>query len=223
MGGRGASSSNMPNIAPSGGGSGSGGQGEPMDMNPGVPETLKEALGQQGRPMSINNAVMNANPFFDRNYTSEEYNSNCQRAVVATEGRFRGYNVIAQPTYDGDTMPRGDEWKKSFRDAKTDYIGKSTANATRKALENKMAEYGDGSRAVMAFDWKGRNANGHVINVVQRNGKTYYYDGQVGGKYDVNALFNKIRSKSVELVRVDNLDFGDRAREAVRQSPFKGK
>lgn len=218
MGGRGSSSSNIPSATPGGGGGGGG--GGPMDQFPGAPDTLQQALGAKGKPMSTYNAIMKANPFFDSTYSSEEYNANCQRAVVATEARFRGYDVIAQPTYDGDTMPRGGEWKQSFKDAKTDYVGKTTANATQKAVESQMAQYGNGARAVMAVQWKGKGAEGHVLNVVQgKDGKTHYYDGQVGAKYNPKDLFSAIRTKDTQLVRVDNLDFGAKAREAVRTTP----
>ena len=86
-----------------------------------------------------------------------------------------------------------------------------------------MAQYGDGSRAVMEVQWKGRGADKHVLSVVQRNGRTYYYDGQHGGFYNKKSLFNSIRTKDTTIVRVDNLDFGDRAREAVRQNPRRRK
>lgn len=217
MGGRGASSS-LPTATPGGG---AGDNNTPKDYNPGSPSTLEEALGVKGRPMSAYDAVMNANPFYDSSYG--EYSENCQRAVVATEARFRGYDVIAQPTYDNDDMPMGDEWKKSFKNAKTDYVGKSTAVATQKALESKMKSYGNGARGIVAVEWKGHGNSGHVLNVVQRNGKTLYYDGQIGATYNGRDLFNAVKPKSVELVRTDNLDFGDRAKEAIRTNPFKNK
>lgn len=169
MGGRGASSSNIPTATPGGGGGG--GNGLPMDQFPGSPETLKEALGTKGRLMSIYNAVMKANPFYDKDMTTAEYNANCQRAVVATGARMRGYNVIAQPTYDGDTLPQEGEWQKSFKNAKTESVGRTTAAATQKTLEQKMKDYGDGARAIVAVEWKGRGAEGHVLNAIQKTVK----------------------------------------------------
>ena len=158
---------------------------------------------------------MRANPFYDGSYG--EYSKNCQRAVVAAEARFRGYDVIAQPTYEGDTMPKGGEWKKAFNGAKTDAVGRTTARATQNAVESQMKQYGNGARATLDFGWKG--GGGHVITLVQRNGKTYYYDPQIGAKYNPSELFSAIRTKTAGLTRVDNLDFGARAREAVRTRP----
>ncbi len=220
MGGRGASSGGggIPEISPSGVG-GSGGNGDPMDQNPGVPETLEQALGKKGRPKSDKEAVLKANPFYDGSY--REYSENCQRAVVATEARFRGYDVIAQPTYEGDTMPFAGNWRKSFTNPTIHDVGRSTPNAARKSVEHQMSQFGDGTRAVMEVEWKGRDGGGHVINVIQRNGTTIYYDGQVGARYNVTAFYNRIRTKQIKLVRVDNLSFSDGAREAVRQNPVK--
>ena len=217
MGGRGSAGKELPSAEPGGGGGG-GGANIPLDAKPGAPDTLAEALGKKGRPMSTTKAVAGANPFFDGQFG--EYSENCQRAVIATEARFRGYDVIALPTYENDPYPINGTWKNFFKGAQTVSVGKTTPNATRKALEAEMAKYGNGARAIMRVQWKGKGANGHVINVVQRNGKTYYYDGQIGAKYDKpELLFNAIRTKDTGLVRVDNLEFSDEAREAFRTRP----
>ena len=219
MGGRGANSG-LPISNPSGGGGGSNnGKKDPMDMNPGQPKTLAEALGQKGRPMSTHNAVSKANPFYDKSASTAEYNENCQRAVIATEARFRGYDVIAQPTYDGDKMPNHNSWAKNFVGAKIETVGKSTPNATQKAIEQKMQQYGDGARAIMSVQWKGGRGDGHVINVVQRGKNTYYYDGQNGTVVNAVSLYRGIRTKETSIARVDNLAFSDTAREAVRTTP----
>ncbi len=214
MGGRGAS---VPSATPGGGGGGGGDL--LMDAMPGNPKTLADALGKQGRPMSISRAVLGANPFYNNQYG--DYSMNCQRVVQTTEARFRGYDVIASPTYKGDTMPNHGNWAKGFKGAKIENVGHFTPNATQKALESKMKNYGDGSRAVMSVQWKGRNSGGHVINVIQKNGKTYYYDGQVGKTYSGKDLFKAIQTKKTEITRVDNLDFSDNARKAFRQNPKK--
>lgn len=216
MGGRGAGSS-IPSAIPGGGG---GGRNSPMDQMPGQPASLAEALGTRGRPMSTDRAVLGANPYYN-NGDNREYSENCQRAVIATEARFRGYNVIAQPTYDGDTMPNGTNYANNFQGAKVQYISRTTANAATKDVENQMRQYGDGARAILGVEWKGRNAGGHVMNVIQRNGKTYVYDGQTGKQYKLRDVMKNSKTKNVELVRVDNLQFSNQAREAVRQTPKK--
>ena len=217
FGGRGAGSGIPDGGTPSGGGGGNG----PMDAQPGLPATKAEALGKKGRPMSTDKAVLGANPFFDPSQSSREYNENCQRAVIATEARFRGYDVIASPTFDNDTMPHGDNYTKNFKDAPTPInIGKRTKHGTIISVERYMKEQGDGARAILAVDWNKGNS-GHVINVVQRNGKTYYYDGQTGRKFTARKFFTNVISKNTTILRTDNLEFSDTVRESVRQNPNK--
>lgn len=216
MGGRGANSG-IPVSNPSGGGNDSN-KNDRMDMMPGQPETLSEALGKKGRPMATRDAIMKANPFYDKTASTAEYNQNCQRAVIATEARFRGYDVIAQPTYDGDKMPTSGNWAKNFIGAKTENVGRTTANATRNALETKMRGYGDGARAVMSVQWSG-SRSGHVLNVVQRGKNTYYYDGQTGSIVSPKALYSAIKTRETKITRVDNLQFSDTEKEAVRKTP----
>ena len=121
-------------------------------MMPGNPTSLAEALGKRVKNMSTTKAVKEVNPLYDGEYV--DYSENCQRVVVALEARFRGYDVIASPTYKGDTAPNSGNWLKYFENAKSEYVGHTTANATQRALENKMKEYGDGARAVMRLKWK---------------------------------------------------------------------
>ncbi len=211
FGGRGASSSSLPMSFPSGGG---GGNTEGLDQQPGATATAAEALGQKGRAMNVTAAVSGANPNYDM---GAEYQENCQRCIIATEARMRGYDVQALPTYDGDTMPSGGNYLENFVGAKTTTIKRSTAQANRNGVEKQMAEMGDGSRAVMAFNWKG-GGSGHVINVVQKRGKTRYYDGQNGTEVSASHLFNAISTsrRGIDLTRVDNLAFSDTVNQAVR-------
>ena len=216
MGGRGASAS-IPSATPTGGG---GGSNDPMDEMPGNPATLAEALGPKGRAMSDYNAVMHANPFYDG--TRREYSENCQRAVVATEARFRGYDVIASPTYTGDAAVHGDNWSGYFEGAHVDVVGHVTRSGAEHAFDRQMAQYGPNARVVMSFGWKD-SKQGHVINIVRRGGQMRFYDGQVGVQYSRTDLFRSIRPETIRLVRVDNLSFSDAAREAVRQNPNRKK
>lgn len=214
FGGRGASSggdSGLPTAYPQGGGRS--GRPENMDQLPGEMATATEALGTQGRAMSLTNAVRDANPNYDM---GPEYQYNCQRCIVATEARLRGYDVQALPTSSDDTMPFGLNYLDNFVNPNPTRINRSTARANRNAVESEMAGFGDNSRAVMSFGWSG-GGSGHVINVVRRNGRTGYYDGQTGEKYDAPSLFNAIsRSSGITLTRVDNLQFSDTVNRSVR-------
>jgi len=223
FGGRGSSSGGggLPTLHPSGG-SGAGGEwSKGLGMQ--NIDTLKEALGSKGRSMSIETAVRGANPYYDPTGTYKEFTENCQRAVVAYEARRRGYDVVAQPTFKGDTLPQAnvngkgnDRWQGAFQNAKNEKVGGRTADQALKNVESKMQEYGNGSRAVLGVQWK--NGGGHVLNVERKNGKTQYVDAQVGGKYTAKELFSKIKPGSATLVRTDNLKFSDRAKKSVETS-----
>lgn len=212
FGGRGAGSGGgLPTSFPSGGGGGSAPSG--MDAQPGMEATAAEALGTRGRAMGITAAVQGANPLYD---LGPEYQYNCQRCVIATEARMRGYDVEALPTYDNDMMPVQGRYLNNFVGANPVDIGGSTGRRIQANVESEMASYGDGSRAILRVGWRGGGA-GHVINVVRRNGRTQYYDGQDGTRVDATALFNAISPRARTIVtRVDNLSFSDTVNEAVR-------
>ena len=213
FGGRGAGSGGggLPMSEPSGGGGG--GKSTGLDQAPGEMATTAEALGPKGRAMNVTSAVSGANPYYN---LGPEYQENCQRCVVATEARLRGYDVQALPTYDNDTMPQHNNYLTNFVNPQTSTIIKTTANANRNEVERQMAEMGNGARAAMSFQWSGARS-GHVINVVQSRGRTRYYDGQNGTEVSATHLFNAIsRTYGISLTRVDNLQFSDTANRALR-------
>lgn len=193
-------------------------------------DTLRNAIGRKGNPKSMADATLNSNPHFDRSYTFREFNENCQRAVIAYEARRRGYDVTAQPTYNGDNMGaaayinpktgvRNSYWMGAFKNAKPEKVGAITPQKTKNNLESKMKSFGNGSRAIMQVQWK-NNRGGHVINVEYKNGKTYYNDAQVGKKYNANQLFSAIKTQSTQLTRTDNLKLSDRAKKMITKDKW---
>lgn len=213
MGGRGSSSSGgggLKTLTPGGGG------GSKQHFSNGLGfqnyKTGAEALGAQGKPMSMTAATMGANPHFSRDYS--EFSENCQRCVVANEARRRGYDVTAQPTYKNDTMPMGENWNKAFENPQPKVM------ATRRQVEVEMASYGNGARAVMTFGWK-NSTSGHAISVEYNRGKITYLDPQVGGKYTASELYNSISKRGgITLTRVDNLKFSDNVKNAVTKDKW---
>ena len=192
-------------------------------------DTLKDALGTRGKPKSMANAMTEANPHFDPSFTYREFTENCQRAVIAYEARRRGYDVTAQPTYQGDNMGeaayvnpntgvRNSYWMGAFQGAKPQKVGASTPQQTQANLENKMKSYGNGARGIMQVQWG--QGGGHVINVEQRNGKTYYNDAQTGKSYNPRSLFRDLRTEATQLTRTDNLRFSDRAKKMVTKDKW---
>lgn len=213
MGGRGARSGGIKKLHASGNG-GSGGSNFSNGLGFQNYRTGAEALGRQGKPMNIADAVNNANPHYDKTGMYSEFNENCQRCVVAYEARRRGYDVTAQPTYRGDTMSIDENWNKAFENPQPATV------TSRAQVEVTMASYGSGARAVLSFDWKdGRS--GHVINVEYNRGHITYLDPQVGGKYVGSELFSAISTTSnMKLTRVDNLNFSDGVKNAVTKDKW---
>lgn len=199
MGGRGTWSASGGTFTPIPGGSG---DIKPETViGPRVPQTLSEALGNQGSPMSPAEASKGTNPHYSQDY--EAYSSNCQRCVLTYEARRRGYDVTALPTYSGDLLPYGRDYMKGLSNPKTIDLGKS-----KRKLESEMKSFGNGSRAIVHVS-KGRN--GHVFIAEQRNGKTVYIDPQTNSRYSNLSLS---RVSSAQLTRIDNQQFTDYAKNA---------
>lgn len=106
-----------------------------------VADTLKEAIGKKGKSIDMTKAYKDANPNYDRTQTYAEYTMNCQRCVVAYELRRRGYDVTAQPTYNGDELPtsrliankktqnqtKWGNWQRAFQHSKSINVGAQTS------------------------------------------------------------------------------------------------
>lgn len=214
FGGNGATT---PDGGTPGGGGGGTGQNFSNGLGTRVYATTEEALGTKGREMSPDRAALGANPNWNPEYS--EYSENCQRCVIAYEARRRGYDVVAQPTYAGDTLPYGDNYATNFVNAKVESIGRNTRASVQSALDNKMNEYGEGSRAIVSVQWSGASY-GHVINVERRGGKTIYRDAQTGVQYKGENFFAKVNPKSVKVTRVDNLDFSEIAAQSVTKDRY---
>ncbi len=193
-------------------------------VGPKVSSTLKGAIGKKGSPIGIEKAYKDANPNYDRTGTYAEYTTNCQRCVVAYELRRRGYDVTALPKYEGDTLGRvtridrndaiWSRWQGAFRSAKPETVKARTSKKVVKNIEEKMKSYGDGSRGVVTIMYKNSNT-GHVFNVEQRKGKTYFVDAQSGQRMWAKNYIDIVDTRTVTLTRTDNLRISDRAKNFV--------
>ena len=184
---------------PSGGG---GGESDTEKvLGPRIPETLKEALGEKGEPMSMVQASAGTNPHYNASF--EAYSANCQRCVLTYEARRRGYDVAALPTYSGDLLPYGGDYLKGLSNPKTVNTGKSVMK-----IRKEMQSYGDGARAIVHVA-KGRE--GHVFIAENKGGKIVYIDPQINGRYTKLSL-RKVSNSAI--TRIDNQDFTEYAKNA---------
>lgn len=175
------------------------------------------------------------NPNYEK---GKEYTINCQRCVAAVEAQFRGYDVEAlenssktggwasfysllnasPDTYDPKNMiiqkdgatPDGFA-PMSFQTqyGQPEYTKRGAKNVYEQ-FQNKMNEWGIGSRAVMHVSWSNSNSS-HVVNVVNTKNGMVLIDGQIGGT--VHGRDNWIKylkrttSSNSALQRVDQLPF----------------
>ena len=203
MGSRGSESfsSSEDTFDPNPGGSGNGNGTPETVLGPRIPETLEEALGEKGRPMSMAKASEGTNPHYSAEY--DAYSSNCQRCVLAYEARRRGYDVTALPTYSGDLLPYGGDYLKALSNPVTVQVGKSV-----RKLENQMRQFGNNARAIVRVR---RGQNGHVFIAENHGGNITYIDPQDNTKYN-NLKLSNVRETA--LVRIDNQQFTEYARNA---------
>ena len=194
----------------------------PYGVGAKVSDTLKGAIGTKGTAISMQKAYQDANPNYDKTGTYAEYTSNCQRCVVAYELRRRGYDVTALPTYEGDTLPRAKtvgntkwgRWQGAFQKARPENVGAKTSSKVVSNIEKKMSSFGDGARGVVSITYKNSRV-GHVFNVEQRKGKTYFVDAQSGKRIWAKNFMDIVNKGTVTLTRTDNLRISDRAKNFV--------
>lgn len=164
---------------------------------------------------SMAEGLKNTNPHFEPNRrggTSWDnpapYNMNCQRCVFTYEARRRGYDVTAQPTFKGDKLPFNKRWTGAIQGTVKPEEGISAArNVTvRKNIEKRMAEFGEGSRAIVSCQWKGCNY-GHVFIAEQIGGKTMFIDPQTGKTDVAEWYFKLMKPGQTGLYRIDDKKF----------------
>lgn len=187
-----------------------------------VSDTLKGAIGTKGAAIPMQTAYKDANPNFDKSGTYAEYTQNCQRCVVAYELRRRGYDVTALPTYEGDTLPttrvigntKWGRWQGAFQKASPENVGGRTTSNIVNNIEKRMKSFGDGARGVVSVTYKKSN-RGHVFNVEQRKGRTYFVDAQTGERMWIDNFMKIVNRSTVTLTRTDNLRISERAKNFV--------
>ena len=83
--------------------------------------------------------------------------------------------------------------------------GQTVAVNSRTAINRQMKKWGDGSRATLEVAWK--DGDGHIINVINKGGKTLGIDAQSHEIVDLGKMLKDARKNCTGLTRVDNLKF----------------
>ena len=151
------------------------------------------------------------NPYYE---FFEECVINCQRCVPTFEMRCRGRDVIVLPANYYDDFNPDSLSHYPFAVWENPEIIACKGNG-REDIENHMEKWGDGARAEICVCWKNTDS-GHVFVAEQVDGKTRYYDPQ-NGSTDVSHYFKQVELDSVQVCRIDNLDFSDRIKECCKE------
>lgn len=156
---------------------------------------------------SIEDLLARSNPNYSQK--SASYSRNCQRCVPTYEAMKRGYDVTAKPipsAFDHLSYYPYDVWK--------DPVVFNTSGDGCSDICNKMAEWGDGSRAQVVVYWN-NNTGGHTFVAEQINGVTHFIDSQTGNKNCIN-YFNNVKIGQTTFCRIDNLEFSNNIVECCK-------
>lgn len=190
---------------------------------------------KQGLTKSAKKPIMNTgNPYLDSkqplekhgledcyNTTNPKYNDdraykvNCQRCVSAYEARRRGVDVTAKPAPGGgDTlgyMMHEKGWANVYKNGlkSLETLSGRTAANVKDSIRSRMAEFGDGARAIIRVRWS-RGNSGHVFIAEQMDGVTQFIDPQSGNR-NCGYYFNPgmIKPAETRLLRIDDKEFTD--------------
>ncbi len=171
-----------------------------------MPLSVFQKLHSPGTPATPMEAIARVNP----NYRQDRmWQINCQRCVWAYELQRRGFDVEAKPHLQGyDPYPSG-RWKEVIKDfhGNTVNIRASNADEAIKAMDKQMASWGDGARGIIYVAWA-NSRSAHVFNVERENGKTVYYEAQVGYKPNIQTRMQQVDYRhTVTLTRTDKAEF----------------
>lgn len=185
-------------------------------------DSLERYLGKKNEnPLSVSQALIWINP----NYSSgEEWQYNCQSCATSFEATQRGYDVKAVPhgkndPYFTDADGKQHYWYDVYEGEKRTTVyssnyshgfygieGKTKVYNTANQISKEMKSYGDGARATLQVAWKGKNAGGHILNVINIGGAVGCVDAQTGKVYSLTDILSRAKKGSA-LTRVDNLKF----------------
>lgn len=185
----------------------------------------------RGKPMSFKEAdSCHVNPLYG---SAHGYSINCQSCVVAFEARLRGYDVITRPNTKGSVAERLSyrtnlAWIDPETGAHPDYIVNHEANTPLRYLKFMKSQVKPGERYTLQFVWKGREWNGHIVNLdLTEDGELRIKDNQRGpnelsewvGDEQVLSYLREFKFKGrrnrrlftglTKMLRIDNMEFDE--------------
>lgn len=197
---------------------------EEINIQPDTSGVMKDVPKIQDE-INVETVAKSVNPKIDQDIDFRAYSQNCANCVVATEARFRGYDVIAKGrdfsrdsniySFYYDNRQGHGSWTDSFKNMKGEPIEVKRKNQIASAIADKMQEYGEGSRAVIFVQWDGKTV-GHYFNVMNEKGKTIFFDSQDGkiGK-EAEDYFMSVKPSKTRIWRTDDKEMTDFIRKVV--------
>lgn len=157
----------------------------------------------------VDGDVKAVNPQYDA--TSEnEWSNNCQRCAPAYEMRRRGYDVGAEPSIENGY----DDLKYCPEAVWEDPEVQAATGSGKQDIEQKMSEWGDGSRAEIVTYWK--EGGGHAFSAEQVDGETRFVDAQTGDM-DASWYFDRNVDGSTRFWRTDDIEPSDRIMDCCKE------
>lgn len=148
---------------------------------------------------STEDDIASTNPLY---HFGEQYQINCQRAVMAHEMRRLGYDVTARGNYDGVSRILWDDDITSFWEDPATGLSRTLDHVIGKSgVRNEMDSWPDGGRGWITVEWKAVHG-AHIFSVEKRNGKPVFMDPQTGN-IDVSDYFAEAKSK-IGIIRIDD-------------------
>lgn len=195
------------------GGGGGGGNLQPTTPTTPTPTTpdqdLINYLQSHTVAYSPEMALEHTNPHYRDSW---QYQQNCQRCVWAYELQRRGYDVEALPTYQGDDLPRGGNWRylannwsENSRFVSAGYGQSNSVKTEITNITSEMNNWGNGSRAIVRVVWKS-GRSGHVFNIENQGGIIKAFDGQTGKEVGLKDYLSRAKRGYTSIIRTDNAD-----------------
>ncbi|MCF2705848.1 hypothetical protein I6E29_00985 [Arcanobacterium haemolyticum] len=153
---------------------------------------------------NIRDAVEGTNPLFSEGI---EYQTNCQRCVVAYEMRRRNFAVTARPRpLNVNGLPYSDydttEWASAFKSV---VIPCGSGSGEEEILQY-LTQWGIGSRAIVQVSWNRSEA--HVFIAENLADGVHFFDPQ-SGRMNVRRYFDLAVRGATSIMRVDNVEITD--------------
>lgn len=153
---------------------------------------------------SDDDALVNANPFYEFSKKNSPYNNNCVNCVCAYEMRKRKIDVIAQPRMSNHFLERN-PWK-AWKDLSQSDIIQAEGNGLKDIIKTvSEADLNARYEVLITFE----RGDGHAIVAEKSKNGVVFLDPQAGRIFNTR-LFEQVKENETMFWRIDDKEFSDR-------------